>query len=221
VESLLRLNRLRPQSPLADATLFFAARATRKSSDYKGATQLFEKLIKKYPDSTFIEQAEIESAECMIEAGRAGEAARRFEQFIQNNLDSPLRPLALYDMGRALQRAGKFEEAIDQYKAAAGDKTTELAARCRFAMAQCLAELDRGEEATAELIRMTQGGFPIGWAARARLQVARLLERDNRMDEARHIYSTVAVEYADDAAGLVALKAVERIESDTLISAER
>jgi tetratricopeptide (TPR) repeat protein len=221
IESLLHLNSLYPHSRLADAGLFFAARATRKSSDYDGAIRLFEKLIEEYPESAFIEQAEIESAECMIEAGMAGTAAHRFEQFIQNRLDSPLRPLALYDMGRALQRAGEFENAIEQYKAAAGDETTELAARCRFAIAECLAELDRGGEATAELIGMAQGGFPIGWGARARLQVARLLEREGRNEEARQIYSTVAVEYADDAAGMVAMKAVERIDSDTLITAER
>ena len=221
MESLLQLKRLYPHSQLADSALFFAARSTRKSSDYNGAIQLFEKLVKEYPESEFIEQAEIESAECMIEAGKAGAAALKFEQFIQNNLDSPLRPLALYDMGRALQRTGEFEDAIEQYKAAAGGETTELAARCRFAIAECLAELDRGGEATAELIGIARGGFPIGWAARARLQVARLLERDSRIDEARQIYTTVAVEYADDAAGMVALKAVKRIDSDTLITAER
>jgi TolA-binding protein len=221
IESLLNLNRLHPRSALADASLFFAARAARKASDYDRATKLFETLAREHPGSAFIEQAEIEAAESMIEAGRADAAARKFERFIKNNLDSPLRPLALYDMGKALQRAGEFERAIEQYRAAAGGETTELAARCRFAIAECLAELDLGGKATAELIGIAQGGFPKGWAERARLQFARLLERDNRMDEARQVYSVIAAEFADDAAGMVALKAMERIDSDVLTAAER
>jgi len=220
-ESLLELNRLYPQSEMADAALFFAARATRRSSDYNGATKLYEKLAREHPDSVFIEQADIEAAEAMIEAGKADEAARKFERFIKTNLDSPLRPLALYDMGKALQRAGKFERAIEQYKAAAGGETTELAARCRFAIAECLAELERGAEAIAELISIAQGGLPSGWAERARLQVARLLERDSRIAEARQVYLAIAAEYADDAAGMVALKAMERIDSDVSATAER
>jgi TolA-binding protein len=157
----------------------------------------------------------------MIEAGEAGPAAQRFEEFINKNLDSPLRPLALYDMGRALQRAGKFERAIEQYRAAAGDKSTEMAARARFAIADCLAELDHGAEATAELFSIAQGGFPAGWADRAQLQVARLLERDDRPDEALQIYSTVATTYSDDAAGIVALRAMKRLKPDFHGAAER
>ena len=148
------------------------------------------------------------------EAGSADAAAGEFERFIEDNLDSPLRPIALYDMGKALQRAGNFETAVEQYKAASGDETTELAARSRFAIAECLAELDRGTEAVAELITISQGGFPTGWAERAQLQVARLLERDGKTDEARQIYAAVAAAYSDDAAGMVALKAIERLDME-------
>jgi len=221
MESLLRLNRSFPGSDLADDALFFAARAARRSSDYSKAIGLFEELTQQFPESPFFEQSEIEAAECMIEAGKAGEAARRFERFIDNNLDSPLRPLALYDMGRALQRAGRFESAIEQYRAAAGDETTELAARAHFAIAECLAELDLGARAMAELISIAQGGFPAGWEDRAQLQVARLLERDDRPEEALQMYNTIAAAYGDEAAGMVALKAMERIGSGMWQTAER
>jgi TolA-binding protein len=117
-------------------------------------------------------------------------------------------------MGKALQRAGDFEKAIEQYRAASGDETAELAARARFAIAECLAELDRSSEAIAELIAISQGGFPSGWAERAQLQVARLLERDGQTEEARQIYASVAAVYSDDAAGMVALEAIERLEME-------
>ena len=162
-----------------------------------------------------IEQAHIEAAECMIEAGNADSAVREFQRFITTNLDSPLRPIALFDMGRALQRAGRFKEAIEQYKIAAGGETTELAARSRFAIAECLAELDLSDEAVAELIGISRGGFPSGWAERAQLQMARLLERDNRLEEARQVYATIAAAYSEDAAAMVALKAIKRLDTDT------
>jgi TolA-binding protein len=117
-------------------------------------------------------------------------------------------------MGKALQRAGNFEAAVEQYKAASGDETTELAARSRFAIAECLAEMDRGNEALAELIAISQGGFPAGWAERAQLQVARLLERDGKTDEARQVYASVASIYGNDAAGMVALQAIERLDTE-------
>ena len=213
MESLLELYRRSPESALADDALFFAARAAYNSSAYARAIELFETLTRTLPQSPLIEQAEIEAAQCMIEAGKADLAARKFERFIENNLDSPLRPLALYYMGRALQRAGNFEGAIEQYKAGGGGETTELGARARFAIAECLAELDRSTEAVAELIEITRGGFPAGWAERAHLQLARLLERDNRPEEARQVYGAIAAEYGDDAAGIVALKAVERLDA--------
>ncbi len=211
---LLTLSTAFPASELADDALFFAARATRNSADYTTAAALFQELPVRFQDSPLIEHAEIERAECLIEAGNADAAAREFEQFIKNNLDSPLRPLALFDMGKALQRAGDFEAAIEQYRAASGDETTELAARSRFAIAECLAELDRSGEAVAELIKISQGRFPPGWAERAQLQIARLLERDSQMEEARQVYLSVAAGYGDDAAGMVALKAIDRLDRE-------
>lgn len=211
---LLLLSNTFPASELADDALFFAAQAARNSSDYTTAITLFQKLSTHFPDSPLIEHAEIERAECMIEAGDADSAAREFEQFIKNNLDSLLRPLALFDMGKALQRAGDFEAAIEQYGAASSDKTTELAARSRFAIAECLAELDRSGEAVGELINISQGRYPAGWAERAQLQIARLLERDGQVEEARQVYLSVAAAYSDDAAGMVALKAIERLDKE-------
>jgi hypothetical protein len=41
------------------------------------------------------------------------------------------------------------------------------------------------------------------------------------MDEARQVYATLAAEFADEAAGMVALNAMERIDSNALAAAER
>jgi TolA-binding protein len=213
-ENLLKLASMSPPSPLADDALFFAARAARNSSDFPRAIEMFQELGKRFPQSPLLEQADIEAAQCMIEAGRAEEAARKFEDFIKNNVGSLLRPMALYDMGRALQRAGKFEQAIEQYRAAEGGERTELAARARFAIAECLTELDRGPEAIAELTSITRGGYLAGWAERAQLQMARLLERNGQKEEARHIYLAVSGTYKDDAAGIVAQRALTRLDSE-------
>lgn len=213
-KNLLNLSTTFPESELADDALFFAARAAYRSLDWSAATELFGQLCKRYPQSPLVEQAKIEAAECMIDAGRADEAIGKFKEFIETQVQSPLRPVVLYDMGKALQRASKFEEAIEQFKAAEGGETNELAARSHFAIAECLAELDRNSEAIAELISMVQGGFPSGWAERAQLQVARLLERDGQIKEARHVYAAMADTYGDDAAGMVALKAIKRLDAE-------
>ncbi|MBI5117435.1 tetratricopeptide repeat protein [Candidatus Poribacteria bacterium] len=214
-ESLFKLSEIFPNSPLADASLFFAARAARKSSDYPKAVALFESLTSRYPRSLLLDQAEIEAAESTIEGGGAALAAQKLQSFIDKNVASPLRPLAVYDMGKALQRAGKFDEAIEQYRIAPRGESTEPAARSRFAIAECLAELDRTGEAVAELVAIARGGFPAGWPERAQLQAARLLERDGRPNEARQMYESVAETYGDDAAGMVALKAIRRMEKES------
>jgi TolA-binding protein len=221
MRDLLKVSAAFPESELADDAHFFAARAAYNASDYKAAVRLFQEVAERFPDTALREQAEIEGAECMIDAGDADAAARAIERFSKEYLDSPFRPLALYDMGKALQRAGDFEAAIEQYRAASGDETAELAARARFAIAECLAELDRSSDAIAELVAISQGGFPSGWAERAQLQMARLLERDGRMEEASQIYSSVAATYSDDAAGMVALKAFERLEMEMRGAATR
>jgi len=213
-DDLMQLTRVFPMSELVDDSIFFAARASRRAEDYALAIELFQSIGRRFPESALAEKAYLEAAQCLIEAGMADGAAREFETFIADNVDSPLRPLALYDMGRALQRAGKFEEANEQYRVAAAGNKTELAARSHFAIAECLAELDRSGEAIAELVGIARGGFPAGWAERAQLQMARLLERDGRIDEARLIYDNIAETYIDDAAGMVAVKAVERLNRD-------
>ncbi len=214
IDNLLKLSRTFTSSELADDALFFAARAARKSGKYLKAIEYFGQLGQRFPGTALLAQAEIEAAECMIEAGNADSAAREFRRFIENNLDSPMRPLALYDMGKALQRAGRYDEAIEQYRVAAGGETSELAARSRFAIAECFAELDRSGEAIAELIGIARGGFPAGWAERAQLQMARLLERDGQKEQARHVYATIAAMYGNDVAGMVALKAMTRLDAD-------
>jgi len=200
-----------PFSSLADDALFFSARASRLNSDYHGAIQLFRSLIDAFPDSHHRERATIEAAECMLESGQADAAAEELQTFIEHSISSPLRPLVLYDMGKALQRSGKFEAAIEQYKAAAGGETTALAASSHFAIAECLAELDQNDEAVAVLISMVRAAYPPGWAERAQLQVARLLERDGQLVEAVHVYEAVAQTYKTDAAAMVAHRALQRL----------
>jgi TolA-binding protein len=218
---LLALSAAFPASEFADDAYFFAGKAAYNSSDYARAAKLFHDIPVLFPESPLHDQASIEGSECMIAAGNADAAAEEFERFVKDNLDSPLRPIALYDMGKALQRAGDFEAAVEQYRAASGDETTELAARSRFAIAECLAELDRSTEAIAELIAISQGAFPMGWAERAQLQVARLLERDGKTDEARQVYASVAASYGNDAAGMVALKAIDRLDMEVQEKAVR
>ncbi len=211
--SLGKLANLFPASRLADDALFFSARAARAQADYAGAVRAFQKLESAYPGSPLRERATIEAAECMLEAGQADAAANEFQKFIEQNVSSPLRPQALYDMGKSLQRAGRFEEAMEQFRAAAGDETTQMAASSHFAVAECLAELDRTSEAIAELVSMIRAAYPAGWAERAQLQVARLLERDGEVVEARQVYEVVAQTYKTEAAGIVAQRAIERLSS--------
>jgi TolA-binding protein len=203
-----------PDSRLVDEALFFAARAARMGADYHRAADLFHQLNTLSAGSPFSDQAYVEAAECMLEAGEAVPAIKEFQDFIEKNVSSPLRPVVLYDMGKALQRSGKFEDAIDQFKAAAGGQTTELAASSHFAVAECLAELDRSDEAIAELVGMVRGAYPPGWAERAQLQVARLLERNGQVEEARHVYAAVAQTYRIDAAGIVAKRALDRLDAE-------
>jgi TolA-binding protein len=209
-----------PASPLADDAFFFSARAARTETDYPAAVRLFRALNSQYQESVFAERSVVESAECMLEAGEALDAARTFKEFIDNNVASPLRPLALYNMGKALQRTGKYVEAIEQFKAAAGGETNELAAGSHFAIAECLSELDRSGEAVAVLVGMVGGAYPPDWAERAQLQVARLLERDGQVDEARHVYASIVQTYQRDAAGIVAKRALDRLKIEKVVSAQ-
>jgi TolA-binding protein len=208
---LLKMSLSFPASLMADDAVFFAARAAGKAGDHAGAVETFNLLEQRFPQSSLLEQAHIERAECLLETGRMDEAVQEFARFIEQKVESPLRPLVLYDMGKALQRAGKFEEAIEQYRAAAGGEKNEIAARARFAVAECLAELDRRAEAVEELTIIARGGFPAGWEERALLQTAMLLERDGMIEEARHLYSAVVASYPEEAAGMAALKALNRL----------
>ncbi|MGI9264387.1 MAG: tetratricopeptide repeat-containing sulfotransferase family protein [Gammaproteobacteria bacterium] len=111
-----------------------------------------------------------------FQTGDISQSARDLEIVYDNH---PEHRHAAYYLGRSLRALGRFDAALEPLQEAIGE--SELAARARYELAACLAQLRRRAEAIDhyQAILDLQPGN-----AQVAANVASLLERENRLDEA-------------------------------------
>ena len=114
-------------------------------------------------------------------AYQTGDLARSVDdlQIVYNNY--PQHRHAAYNLGRALRTAGRFDDALAPLESAIGED--ELAVPARYELAVCLTRLRRRPEAI-EHYRAILKRMPENLQVAANL--ASLLERENRLEEAVH-----------------------------------
>ncbi|NIP28295.1 MAG: tetratricopeptide repeat protein [Phycisphaerae bacterium] len=81
--------------------------------------QAYEAVIERYPDCSLVGHACLKLARLNFEKGRWAEAAMYFELFLQESHDcqrsSRVLRVVLYDLGRAYEKMGEFEQAAHLY----------------------------------------------------------------------------------------------------------
>jgi len=141
--------------------------------------------------------------------------------------ETPLLPEALYELAWAKQNAGRTDEALKDYEAAASKSRDHIGARARFMMGEVYFEQKkyddasrefqramfgfRGEQATAETKNwQAKSGYEAGRIAEIQISAAKDAARQKLIADAKRFYTFVVEKHAThDLAG----EAKKRLEA--------
>ena len=85
--------------------------------DYSGKITLLNRMLGKYPASTYAPDALYEKGRAYVQMNNAGQAITSYEELMQKYPESPLSRRAAAEVGLLYYQSGNYEKAIAAYKA--------------------------------------------------------------------------------------------------------
>ncbi len=116
-----------PNYPRADEALFFLAFMLNDIGEERDALDSYNKLVKTYPDSTFIPDAYNSIGEYYFNNNNAYKALQNYKRAAKYT-ESKIYTFALYKMGWCYYNVGEFSTAIDTMKELVAEQDRRIAA---------------------------------------------------------------------------------------------
>ena len=101
---------------LSDHILYYLAKSLLMQEKYEHSQQVYEKLITTYPDSIFIEKANIEYADLFFIQDDYEKAQAGYEKFNKSFDDSDLITYSIFQLAICQQRSEDYDAAFKNYK---------------------------------------------------------------------------------------------------------
>lgn len=102
--------------PLLDYSYYYIARSYQEKHNSALAIQVYDILLRYYPNSRFIPGAIIEKSRCYYDLNNYPQAERLLKQFLSEEPKHDLAPQARYLLGVNLEKQGKNTQAISTYQ---------------------------------------------------------------------------------------------------------
>ncbi|MCS7238807.1 MAG: tetratricopeptide repeat protein [Thermoguttaceae bacterium] len=133
----------------------------REVGQTQEAAQEFELLLQEFPNDPLAAEAAAELGDFLFSQKRFDAARQRFEQ-AQKTSDPELASYALLRLGDTIAASGQLPEAVRIYQKLQTDyPKTKHAVRAAFAAGKVLRQLERWNEAIAELRKVVASGEPV------------------------------------------------------------
>ncbi|HEU6449025.1 MAG TPA: tetratricopeptide repeat protein [Verrucomicrobiae bacterium] len=121
---------------LADRALYQELRASLELRDQRGAAEALTKLLRRYPPSNLLHNAELLYGEGLADLGKPAQARVTFETFEQQFPDSPLQPQVELAIAHTYELQGDWANAIAKYQNWLGEfPTNDLNSRVSYSLA--------------------------------------------------------------------------------------
>ncbi len=104
-----------PAQRVPDA-LYGKAWSRYRLEDYKGALELFSRLVSKYPRSAYAVDARLRAGDCHTSLREYGKAAAAYREVLRTGEGSENAEYARYQLGGALIRNGQSAEGLKEYE---------------------------------------------------------------------------------------------------------
>jgi predicted negative regulator of RcsB-dependent stress response len=146
----------------ATNALFDAQKSVRELAEKKQITeadQALQKVAAEHHGTRAAFEASLQGGDLFMDSAKYDEAAKRYETAAKDGKDSFSKILARYNLGIALESAGKFQEAVASYKDAIALKGSDfLKPEILMAQARCFEALKEIPKAV-EIYNQVQKDF--------------------------------------------------------------
>lgn len=198
---------------LADYALFYYAAALAKTGHHKEAGDILTKLLKDYPETPLVRQAEFLAAECLFEQGQYQPAQDAYRSFIEKYSAGSDALSARYQYAICIVKSGDKQRAATElrslwlaYPASKLSDNTEQALKSLeqegivippysaeelYRRANTLYDLKRYSEAVQQLDNLRGTEIPPELSSRALLRKAQALFRLRQYEDAEKAFLTV------------------------------
>lgn len=135
------------------------ARELETKKNFAEAAKAFEPVLAKFPGSRAAYEAELHIGDLWMDAGSHDQAAVHYEKAARAASDGFSEVLARYNLGIALESAGKYLEAVASYQKALDARGSEfLKPEILMAQARCYESLNQDAKAV-EIYKTVQEKF--------------------------------------------------------------
>jgi len=207
-----------PNSKLRASMLFQAGESRLKLKETVPARDHFAAAAKlPGTEPALLESIIMRLGETQSLTDQHNEATGTYRQFIGQYPQSKWMRNAVFGLGFALEKAGKFDEAINEYRKLFADpKIIDVwTVRGRYHTGECLFNTKKFEEAIAEFVgvELNFKQYP-DWQAKAALEIGRVLLIQNKREEATKSFKDVVTKYGKENAAVVARQYLDQIRTN-------
>jgi TolA-binding protein len=180
---------------LAESALYEGGIVESSSTHFDRAEQMFQTLLKKYPNSPHAPDAMIRIGEAQNEQQRWDAADKTFTDFLAKYPNDPAAKIARFGIGWSLENRKKYTDARSVYNQVIASDNSPIAAHAQFQIGETyLAEQNYDKAIPALLAVEDVYAYP-EWSARALFEAGRAFEQIKQPDNARKQYSAIVTKY--------------------------
>ncbi len=198
-KALQHLGRVTANAPgrFTEDALMMVASIHYDADDYENAEQAYRKLREAATNDETAIYADAGVMRCCIKAGKMEQAERAATALLER---AKADPQLIIEARRARARArtalAKYQEALDDWKAIAGNTSIEAGAEARFRTAEITFELGGKEEAEKIALEFINEGTPHAyWMARCFILLADIYASEGRYVDARQYLISLKQNY--------------------------
>ncbi len=182
-----------------DDALLKLATAQLKQKQAKPAMESFARLLREYPKSELLSQAQYQLAECCYDLKQYGKAIENYKKVAGRQPPDELAPYAMFGMAMCQYDQGKWAEAADSFGGVADKfKNPDLIPQALYRQGGSLVKLAKWNQAET-VFRKLMAAYPKHSLARASLVMAgTCLQEQKKWGEAANTFQAVLNDYAPD-----------------------
>lgn len=182
-----------PKAENAPDVVFWFAEYYDSKKNYEKSREYYSIIINDYPSSGMADEALYQLAGILYEEAKYDEAIVKFGELASKAPDSDYAKRSYRKMAKIKKDLKDYDAAVLYLGKALTGENNELNAQIQYEIAECVEAKGDLLKATEEYLKVTYlysgGTF---WSVRATLACAKIFERLEKFEDARHLYEKLA-----------------------------
>jgi TolA-binding protein len=185
-----------PDGTLVPSARLLCAEAHFTAGRHRQAIEHLTRVVEDFPADEAGAPALLRLGECHAALQYWPQSREAFTAFLERHAESPMWFQARFGIGWALENEGRFDEAVEAYRAVVHRHQGPTAARAQFQIGECLFARKRYEEAARELLKVDILYAYPEWSAAALYEAGRCFQEMGDPFNARRQFELVRAQHA-------------------------